>query len=648
MSGSPSRPGAGAPEARSSTPSRYDPGALDTGSSRELDALRSEVARLSAELERADAELRALRDATPPRLSRLRRGIRLLAEEGPGAVVRRLGEGPAPRVTAILPAAPAPAPDEGLGDQYREWLRRATPDFIELELMRAASAAWSHRPLISVLMRVDATRADLLAEAIASVTLQTYTSWELCIVDSSGDAAVGGVVADAAADDPRVRAARCAADRGVAAALNVALGLATGELVTFLDPDAALRRHALHRVVELLQANPLAGLVYTDEDRLLPSNELGAPSFKPNWSPDLLLSTDYLGHLTVMRRDLVCEVGGMRDLGGDGEAHDLLLRVTELAEERGQAVTHVADMLYIARRPPAGGARRAVEEALSRRGREATVAPGPAPGWFQVRHALRDRPSVAIVIPTRDRVDLLRPCIESIDSRSTYREWTLLVVDNDSRDPETLRYLESLPHRVIRDPRPFNYSAIMNAAIAQVDAEHVVLLNNDVSVITPDWLEAMLEHSQRPEVGAVGCRLLYPDGRPQHEGVGVGIGSPAINLDLTALAPMGLAVREVSAVTAACMMIRRAVYREMDGLDESLRVAFNDVDLCLRLRRAGYRVVYTPLAELHHRESASRGDRRHDDDDIRFAELWGHHREVRDGYVNPHLEWLSPVRLRIP
>jgi GT2 family glycosyltransferase len=431
--------------------------------------------------------------------------------------------------------------------------------------------------------------------------------------------------------------------------------------VTFLDPEAALRRHALHRVVELVRELPDAGVVYTDEDTLLLSQELGEPAFKPNWSPDLLLSTNYLGHLTVVRRELVVDAGGFRaGFEGSGD-HDLFLRVTELAEQRGLTVTHLADMLYISRQVPApscrsadaeahadAAGRRAVEEAVARRGLQGTVSPGAAPGWHHVRYAIRGRPSVAIVIPTRDRVELLRRCVESIENRTTYADWSLLIVDNDSRDPETLRYLDSLPHRVIRDPRPFNYSQIMNSAIEQVEAEHVVLLNNDVTVITPGWLEAMLEHSQRPEVGAVGCRLLYPDGRPQHEGVGVGVGSPAINLDLSALAPMGRAIREVSAVTAACMMLRRAVHREMGGLDECLRIAFNDVDLCLRLRRAGYRVIYTPLAELYHHESASRGDRRHDEDDVRFAVLWGHHRQVRDAFVNPHLEWLTPLRLRLP
>lgn len=576
-----------------------------------------------------------MRDTAARLAARIRRRVR-----------RALCGTPAP----LAAPPPQPLPTDGLAAAYPEWLRRALPDFIELALMRSESEAWSTRPLISVLMTVRDPRPELLAEALRTVTDQAYTHWELCVADDASTDPEVRELLERAAADPRVRVARLEVPGGSAAPLRAALGLATGEWVTRLDADAALRPHALHRVVERLHAVPDAGVVYSDEDVLLPSGGFGDPSFKPNWSPDLLLATDYLRRLTVLRRDLVLEAGGVRE-GYDGaEEHDLHLRVTELAEARGLAVTHLAEMLHISRRPPVGsngtGARQAVADAVARRGLQGTVEAGPSPGWYHVRYALRGRPAVSVVIPTRDRGALLRACIESIETRSTYPDLRLLIVDNGSTDPETLAYLGSLPHTVLRDPRPFNYSELMNAAVERVDTEQVVLLNNDITVITPGWVEAMLEHAQRPEVGAVGCRLLYPDGRPQHEGVAVGVGSPAINLDLSALPPMGRVTRDVSAVTAACMMIRRDVWREVGGMDESLRVAFNDVDLCLRLRRAGYRVVYTPLAELHHHESASRGDRRHDDDDVRFAVLWGHHRGVRDAFVNPNLEWVSPPRLR--
>jgi GT2 family glycosyltransferase len=552
------------------------------------------------------------------------------------------------------------APSSGLHAQYQEWLRRAMPDWIRLELMHRESESWTERPLISILMPVDNTRLALLEEAIDSVRLQTYSNWELCIADRSTDPEVQRLLQEAAASDSRIRVTLCSEHAGIFATSNAALQLASGEFVAFLDHDDALRRHALHRLVELVQKRGDVGVVYTDEDRLLLSNELGDPFFKPAWSPDLLLSSNYLRHLTMMRRELVNDVGRFRT-GFDGSHdHDLFLRVTELAEQGGLAVTHLPQMLYIVRqgaepaalstaaRPGAADAgQRAVQEALARRGLDGTVSPGPSPGWYHVRYAIRAHPSVTIVIPTRDRLELLRACLESIETKTTYGHYSVVIVDNDSRDPATLGYLESSPHRVIRDPGAFNYSRIMNGAIAQVEGEHVVLLNNDVSVITPDWVEAMLEHSQRPEVGAVGCRLLYPDGRPQHEGIAVGMVGPALNLDLSEFPPMGLAVREVAAVTGACMMVRRAVYREMGGLDETLRIAFNDVDLCLRLRAGGYRVMYTPHAQLFHHESASRTHLQHHEDDIRFAMRYGHPSQVRDPFVNPHVASLSPLTLRL-
>jgi GT2 family glycosyltransferase len=657
-----------------------------------------EVSRLSAELgiaeralmeaERTTTEVRrellAMREAATYRLAdrihhSLRRalpygsrrgallatGVRsalVLSEHGPAELLRRArGRVARARPADAPPAAvPAAAPTSRLNEEYRQWLVRHMPDRIQLELMRAESAGWSRRPLVSLVMPVYNTAPDLLEQAIESVRLQTYANWELCIADdASTEPAVRSVLERAAAADARVRVTLCSEHRGIAMTSNAALELATGEMVTLLDHDDALRRHALHRLVELLQEGDDVGVVYTDEDKLLLSGELGDPFFKPAWSADLLLSTNYLCHLTMMRRELVVECGGFR-AGFDGsQDHDLFLRVTELAEQRELRVVHLPDMLYIWRQVPGSAAlsteakphayaagRRAVEEALARRGLEGTVSPGPSPGWYHVRHAIRGTPSVAIVIPTRDRLDLLRECIESIERRTTWARWSLVVVDNDSRDPQTLSYLASLRHRVLRDPGHFNYSRIMNEAIAQVEADHVVLLNNDVVVITSDWLEAMLEHSQRPAVGAVGCRLLYPDGRPQHEGIAVGVGCPALNLDLSGFPPMGLAVREVTAVTGACMMMRRGVYAEMGGLDERLRVAYNDVDLCLRLRQAGYRVMYTPLAQLHHHESATRGPLHPDEDDVRFAARWGHHSRVRDPFLSPHVAWMSPIMLR--
>jgi GT2 family glycosyltransferase len=616
-----------------------------------MEALRAELARLSTELgdaehslletererDRLRAELGAARTgATEPLATRIRGAARaaLPPDTRRGALARRVRRGLAQRTPTGAPPPAAPGPD--FQAQYRHWLSRHQPDRILLELMRMDSEGWDERPTVGLLMRLRDPQPRLLDETLGALRAQTYTAWELCVTGEAGPE-VARVLRVAAEEDPRIR--RLSSAPGGGGPLAAQPG---GELVAMLGERDRLRPHALHRVVEVLRDRADVGVLYTDEDRLLPSGEPGNPVLKPGWSPELLLSGNYLGHLTVLRRDLV-------DGGDGGDEHDLVLRATERTAERGLAVLHLAEMLCSVDppdpSPPSGGI--ATAAALARRGVEGSVVPGPLPGWHHVRRPVAGTPSVAIVVPTRDRVDLLRACIESVDTLSTHARRSILIVDNDSRDPETLSYLGSTPHRVIRDPGHFNYPRIMNRAIAEVDADHVVLLNNDVTVLTPGWLEAMLEHSQRPEVGAVGCRLLLPDGRTQHEGIAIGVGCPALNLDLTGCPPLGRVVREASAVTGACMMMRRALYAEMGGLDERLRVSYNDVDLCLRLGRAGFRVIYTPLAELRHHESSSRGSLNPLEDAVRFAARWGHHSRVRDPFLSPHLAWLAPLTMRL-
>ena len=285
--------------------------------------------------------------------------------------------------------------------------------------------------------------------------------------------------------------------------------------------------------------------------------------------------------------------------------------------------------------------RRAVQEAVARRGDTARVEFGASPGMYRVRYAIEGHPTVAIIIPTRDRVNLLRACIGSIERRSTYDNRTIVIVDNGSRNPDTLAYLRASPHRVVRIDRPFNYSELVNAAAAEVSADHLLLLNNDVTVLSPGWIEAMLEHSQRRDVGAVGARLLFSDGHAQHEGVALGRLHIAANMETR-----WPVVREVSAVTGACLMTRRAVFDEAGGLDEALPEAFNDVDYCLRVRARGYRVIYTPLAQLSHREGGTRGRRIPEPDRRVFVERWGDERTLRDPYLNPNVLWPNPLRLR--
>ena len=541
--------------------------------------------------------------------------------------------------------------------EYDEWRRRHEPGQDQLDRMRLQSRGWTDRPLISIVMPTYNPRPEWIRPAVESVIAQTYENWELCIADDASTAPhVAGILAEYAAADPRVKLVMRAHNGGIAAASASAVALATGDFIAFLDHDDVLRPYALHRVVETIREAPDTDIVYSDEDLLLADGTLGRPFFKPDYSPDLLLSVNYMCHFLVVRKHVMESAGGFRT-GFDGaQDHDLLLRATEKARR----VSHVPDMLYSWRQVPGSVAlsgaakmyayeagKRAVEAALQRRGLHGSVSLGRQLGTYHVRVDVVDEPHVAIVIPTRDRLDLLRRCIESVERRSTYANWSITIIDNGSTDPATLAYLDRSPHRVVHHPGPFNYSALINLGRASNDAAYMITLNNDTLVISRDWMEALLEQAQRPEVAVVGARLLYPSGRPQHEGIAVGNvrgGYMAANLDA---GWMGRVIRNVTAVSGACQMIKTSVFDELGGYDEGLAVAYNDVDFCLRARAAGYLVIYTPHAELRHHESASRGDLDPLKDHERFWKRWGRVGGIPDPYMNPHLREMNPVRIRL-
>ena len=541
--------------------------------------------------------------------------------------------------------------------EYDEWRLRHEPGQDELDRMRIQSRGWSDRPLISIVMPTYNPRPEWIRPAVESVIAQTYENWELCIADDASTAPhVAGILAEYAAADPRVKLVMRSVNGGIAAASASAVALATGDFVGFLDHDDVLRPYALHRVVQTIREAPDTDIVYSDEDLLLADGTLGRPFFKPDYSPDLLLSVNYMCHFLVVRKHVMESAGGFRT-GYDGaQDHDLLLRATEKARR----VSHVPDMLYSWRQVPGSVAlsgaakmyayeagKRAVEAALQRRGLHGSVSLGRQLGTYHVRVDIIDEPHVAIVIPTRDRLDLLRRCIESVERRSTYANWSITVIDNGSTDPATLAYLDRSPHRVVHRPGPFNYSSLINLGRASIDAPYMITLNNDTLVISRDWMEALLEQAQRPEVAVVGGRLLYPSGRPQHEGIAVGNvrgGYMAANLDA---GWMGRVIRNVTAVSGACQMIKTSVFDELGGYDEGLAVAYNDVDFCLRARAAGYLVIYTPHAELRHHESASRGDLDPLKDHVRFWNRWGREGGIPDPYMNPHLREMNPVRIRL-
>ena len=533
---------------------------------------------------------------------------------------------------------------------YADWCETAEAAPVEWPALTAKVEQWQTRPLISVLMPVYNTPATLLDEAIRSVVAQVYPHWELCIVDDASTAAhVSSQLASWARQDRRIKVMNRASNGHISLASNDALKMATGMHVALLDHDDRLHPLALYAVAEVLAARPELGLVYTDEDKLDGAGRRLNPYFKCDFNPELMLAQNMVCHLGVYRTDLLRDLGGFR-VGLEGaQDWDLALRVYERVGLEG--IHHISRVLYHWRMHAGSTAlaaaeksyaavagRRAVQDHLARTGRAGIVVPAPEiPSLNRVRFALPNPPPhVTLIIPTRDRADVLRTCLSSLVERTRYPSWDALVVDNGTVQPEALQLLGSLDpkrFRVIRDDSPFNYSALNNRAVAKARGELICLLNNDIEVLTPDWLEELVSFAVQPGVGAVGARLWYPDGRLQHGGVVLGVGGVAGHAHK--LLPRGkpgyfgraVLHQSFSAVTAACLLVRKALYEQVGGLDESLAVAFNDVDFCLRVRTAGCRNVWTPYAELVHHESVSRG---HEDTPEKVARFHAEHGKMRE------------------
>jgi GT2 family glycosyltransferase len=571
----------------------------------------------------------------------------------PGGVPRRLFD----RATRVLkgksPLSVDPDRPPNLDEQYVAWLTRNGSSRADRLRMRSEALRLASRPLVSVLTPVYDIDEAWLRRCIESVQEQVYENWELCLVDdASTQPHVARVLAEYAASDRRIRVERLERNSGIVAASARALSMARGEFVALLDHDDELAPDALLEVVKLLGEHPELDLIYTDEDKLDATGRRVEPFFKPDWSPDLLLSINYVCHLSVYRRAVLDEVGGFRP-GFDGsQDYDLVLRFTE----RTQRIGHIAKILYHWRKVPRStaavadakpyafeSAQKALREALVRRGLQGEVTMSP-PGMYTVRYAINSDPLVSIIIPTKDKAGILRTAIDSIERRSTWKNRELLVVDNGSAEPESLRYLRDLEgrHRVLPYAEPFNWSSINNFAAKHACGEYLLFLNNDIEVIAPDWIEAMLEHAQRPGVGAVGAKLLYPTRTIQHAGVVVGVGGVAnhafrrLPAQDSGYFGLPMLIRNCSAVTGACMMVRAELFRELGGFDEGLRVAFNDIDFCLRLRARGLYVVYTPHALLYHHESATRGTLHPPEDERLMRERWPGAIE-RDPFYNPNL-----------
>ena len=541
---------------------------------------------------------------------------------------------------------------------YETWVYDHMLSPAVVETMRAEAASITTRPVVSIVMPVYNTDPGWLASAVQSVRDQVYDGWELCIADDgSTRPKTKRTLSRLVSSDPRIKFVQLPSSRGIAAATNAALSLATGEFVGFLDHDDELRPGALLEVVKRLNEQGDLDYVFSDEDKLDEKGRLYHPFFKPGWSPDLLTSVNYVTHFSVYRRSLVEDLGGLREGYEGSQDFDLVLRATEATDK----IAHIPWPLYTWRairgsaalsaafKPEAWEAgKRALEEALTRRGHKGTVDSGIIPGQYRVRYTITGRPQVTIIIPTRDHLELLTRCVESIRRLSTWQNFRILVIDNHSIQPETVEYLANGPFDVVQYPDQFNFSRMMNVGAQNaMDSDYVLFLNDDTEVISTDWIEAMLEHAQRRNVACVGARLLYPDGRPQHEGI-IAEEGPC-NIDFHSLNPLylniGLAVRNCAAVTAACMLIRKDVFFDLGGFDEHLDVAYNDVDIGLRALEKGYLNVYTPYAQLYHYEGATRGRHSHPTENtIYFEERWKLNGR-RDPYYNPRFALRPPFVL---
>jgi GT2 family glycosyltransferase len=486
-------------------------------------------------------------------------------------------------------------------------------------------------PLFSIIVPVYNTPAELLRTCVESVLNQSYQRWELLLVDDcSTNAETKIVLAELANADVRVKVITRTENGHISVATNTGIESAGGEFIGFLDHDDTLAPQALNEVACLLMSDPELKLVYSDEDKITATGGRFDPYFKPDFNRELLLAHNYICHFCVINTALVKEVGGLR-VGYEGsQDYDLLLRcIPKLADRE---IGHIAKILYHWRAVDgstalAAGEKsyswqaglKAVNDYVSDNGLSAKVENGPVPNSFHIKRVPDDLPLVSIIIPTRDRADLVRTCVESIVAKTTYARYEIIVVDNQSSDPQALAYFERLQRdgviKLVRYDNEFNYSAINNYAIKHhASGECLVLMNNDIEVLAPDWLTEMVSYYSLADMGCVGAKLFYPDGRIQHAGVTLGIGGVAghthkyFEKDSYGYFSQLVLPREVSAVTAACLLVKRSVYEEVGGLEEEhLKIAFNDVDFCLKVKKAGYRNFWTPYAQLIHHESVSRG-----------------------------------------
>ncbi|WP_320211599.1 glycosyltransferase family 2 protein [Methanospirillum purgamenti] len=519
-------------------------------------------------------------------------------------------------------------------------------------------------PKISIIVPVYMGSVSWLREAIHSVMKQDYQNWEICLIDDGSNEKTLVAYLNSFSDS-RIKVKINYVNRGVSDALNRGIELSTGEYLTFLDQDDLLLPGALSEIVTVINEKT-PDFIYTDEEMMTDSligRFLIQPHFKPDFSQDLLFSHNYITHLMVLKRDLLNEIGWFRTEYNGAQDYDLALRATERAEK----IWHIRKVLYRWRihglslshtpstKKQCGDAGKSIlESALIRREIHGWVVQNILPYHYRVKRAINGNPLVSIIIPFSDRIDLLNTCITSIIDKTTYQNWEIIGVSNNSKENSTHLFMNSLEekdHRIrfIHLDIPFNYSYLNNHAVNNARGDYLVFMNNDIEIISPDWIETLLEHSQRDEIGAVGAKLYYPDGFIQHAGVVTGIqgfaGHPYRFYPKNHYGYFfGLMQnRNVSAVTAALMMISKQKFLSVGGFDvNNLAISLNDIDLCLRLLELKYLNVFTPFCEAFHNESASRGYETTPEQKERFAKETDYFIKRHQGFIKKGDPWYNP------
>lgn len=555
---------------------------------------------------------------------------------------------------------------------YDTWLRIMRVS--RQELFEQRKTKFSYAPKFSVVVPLYHTPAKFLKDLVRSMMYQSYANWELCLVNASPeDRHLTSLLENWAMRDKRIRVIRLEKNLGIAQNTNAGIAASTGEFIAFLDHDDFLEPDALFCYVDALNKDKTIDVFYSDEDK---TDEYAAhyfyPHFKSDFNIDLLHANNYMCHFLAVRKSLVDTVGGLNEKFDGAQDYDFVLRLTENTKK----IYHCPRILYHWRCSNQSTAanqgnkmyaihagKAALNAHYKRIGWNARAQEGAVDGWYQTKFTLKEEPLVSILIPNKDHTDDLDVCLNSFFERADYQNYEFIIIENNSVLPETFAYYEKIEKehdnvKVVYWEAGFNYSAINNFGFKFAKGDYIMLLNNDVELITPDIFQSMLGFCMRPEVGIVGAKLLYNDHTVQHAGVLVGAGGLAdhvfkgIHEDDPGYMGRAISSQDVSAVTAACLLVKRSVYEEVGGLEDEFQVAFNDVDFCLKVRKAGYLIVYDADVKLFHYESKSRGMEDTTERFIRFGNemmllnsKWDILSTFVDPYYNPNFSYLEYYKI---